>query len=145
MMATVTERIYAAALIALQGIDGVVAVHDRKRVAAFDRADMPCIRLLDGDDSLLQSVGEIEDLREIEISIEIYAHGDQQVDQIDTIRQSAVARIWKSPEIARLSGVVTTGDRPKPDRRESDGLQVREEQLMRISYPVQRDDLSKPV
>jgi hypothetical protein len=144
-MATITERLYQAALLAVKGIPGVLEVHDRKRVAVFARDEMPCIRVLEGDDTLIDPMGDAEDLRELTLKFEIYLHGEPQQDQVDDIRQGIVSGVWANTDIARISGWITTDDRPEPERKEGDGLQVRVTQRMRFRYPCDRRNLARAV
>lgn len=144
-MTTITDRLYQAALLAVNDIPDVLEVHDRKRIAVFARDEMPCIRVLEGDDVYVEAIGDAEDLRELVLKFEIFLHGEQQQDLVDGIRQGIVSGVWANTDITRLSGWIMTDDRPEPERKESDGLQVRVTQRMRLRYACDRRDLSRVV
>ena len=140
-MATLTEQLYRAVCISLAKLPIFVGVHDRSRCAVFTREEMPCVRVMEGDDVLIEALSDMDDLRELTIDAEIYLYGQEQQQKADAIRQALVTQLWSSTDIERLSGWLRIDDRLRPETAEGDGLQLRIIQRIRLRYSCNRRSL----
>nr|DAP68880.1 MAG TPA: Minor tail protein U Alpha-Beta fold, VIRAL PROTEIN [Caudoviricetes sp.] len=140
-MKSICELLYLASVAALQGMEGALAVHDRTRIAKFTEPELPCVRVLEGADRLSDSLGDGSDVRELELTVELYVRGEQLGD-VDGMRLAVINRLLSDISIINLADRVIVNDRAEPERSEADGLKARISQHFRFQYRVASHDLT---
>lgn len=143
-MGSVHERLYAAVVAAILGAEpptGVVAVHDRRRMASFIDAELPAIRVLPGLDQTVDRIAEYENVNDLTISVQLYVVGEEQAAALPEMHAEIHRRVWAVPTLGGLA--IRPFNVDIDERRdESDRLRILKTYRYRWRYRVAADDAS---
>lgn len=139
---TVSERVYQAVVALITGTAppaGVQKVYDRMRMAGFADGEQPSIRVLPGLDQLVGGQSDYENVRELNISVELYAAGDEQIALLPAVHAEVHRRVWSDPTLGGLA--VRPFNLEHEERRaEAERLNVQTTIRYRWRYRVAADD-----
>lgn len=141
---TIREQIYQAALAKVAGAalpEGAMAVHDRKRMAAFADEELPAIRVLPGLDQNVAGASDYENVNDLGLSVEIFVAGDEQIGLLPELHAEVHRRMWSDPNLGGLA--VRPFNVDVDERRaESDRVRVQLTIRYRWRYRVAADDVT---
>ncbi|AOZ05962.1 hypothetical protein [Cupriavidus malaysiensis] len=141
-MSTVHERVYAAAVAAVAGEvppAGVVAVHDRLRLAEFSVDELPAVRVLPGTDLPVDGISDWENVNELTVEVQLLMAGVDQIASMPQLHAEIHRRVWADPTLGGLAVRPFNGAIDER-REESDQLRILKTYRYRWRYRVAADD-----